>query len=238
MTSNSKFSSLFPLTNFNLDLNMTSQADTRPFSTLSKDPEHPHSAWENPEPTTFNPLGRLALITPELVKRAASEEIRTGERFSLDLSIESEGFTLFGRKKAERTVKRIDKCAKTKEETEKNGELWFPKHDDLIHINTQVSLGFKNRNSTSLLETRRIKIAAFRFSHRADILSHLSSPLTEFDSMGWTLPCLLPWKWVLLRRSDCRRCSIGKRFARNGSLGRSWRNRRSWSTHRLREMGT
>jgi hypothetical protein len=117
---------------------MTSQADTRPFSALSKNPEHPHSAWEEPEPTTFNPLGRLALITPELVKRAASE-IRTGERFSLDLSIESEGFTLFGRKKAERTVKRIDKCAKTKEETEKNGELWFPKHDDLIHINTQVS---------------------------------------------------------------------------------------------------
>ena len=119
---------------------MSSTVDrNRPFSSLSKNPDHPHSVWENPEPATINPLGRLALITPELVKQAASEEIQTGERFSLDLSIENEGFTLFGRKKAERTVKRIDRCAKSKEETEKNGELWFPKHDDLLHINTQVS---------------------------------------------------------------------------------------------------
>ncbi|GAA5949294.1 hypothetical protein JCM3765_003362 [Sporobolomyces pararoseus] len=119
---------------------MSYEADrNRPFTSLSKNPDHPHSVWEDPEPATINPLGRLALITPELVKQAASEEIRTGERFSLDLSIENEGFTLFGRKKAERTVKRIDRCAKSKEETEKSGELWFPKHDDLLHINTQSS---------------------------------------------------------------------------------------------------
>ena len=127
---------------------MSSNADSRSFSALCKDAGHPHSVWDTPEPSSINPLGRLALISPELVKQAAKEEIRSGLRFSLDLSIESGGFTLFGRKKAERTVKRIDKSAATKEEAEKNGERWFPKHDDLLHINTQVS-------SASLSSCRR-----------------------------------------------------------------------------------
>ncbi|GAA6012689.1 hypothetical protein JCM11491_002531 [Sporobolomyces phaffii] len=98
-------------------------SDDRPFSALSASPDHPHSVWDDPHPTTINPLGRLALITPELVRRAAQDEIRTGERFSLDLTIENGAFTLFGRKKAERTVRRIDKCAPTKQESDANGEL-------------------------------------------------------------------------------------------------------------------
>ncbi|GAA5836521.1 hypothetical protein JCM5353_002958, partial [Sporobolomyces roseus] len=103
---------------------MSSNNDNRSFSALCQDAGHPHSVWDTPEPASINPLGRLALITPELVKQAAKEEIRSGSRFSLDLSIESGGFSLFGRKKAERTVKRIDKNAETKEEAEKNGERW------------------------------------------------------------------------------------------------------------------
>ncbi|GAA5929527.1 uncharacterized protein JCM15063_004174 [Sporobolomyces koalae] len=113
--------------------------DHRTFSSLSRDPQHPYSVWDSPCPTSIDARGRLALITPELVKQAASEEIRTGKRFSLDLSIENGGFTLFGRKQAEHTVKRIDKNAATKAEAEQNHERWFPKHDDLLHINTQSS---------------------------------------------------------------------------------------------------
>lgn len=124
----------------NLTSAMTSLGPDRPFPSLSKDPDHPFSVWEKPEPATIDPLGRLAITTPELVQRAAREEIQTGARFSLDLSIEQDGFTLFGRKKAERTVRRIDRCAATKRETEERGDLWFPKHDDLIHINTQVKM--------------------------------------------------------------------------------------------------
>lgn len=115
-------------------------ADDRPFSELSQNPDHLYSTWDEPAPTKVNPLGRLALTTPEMVKRAANEEIRTGERFSLDLSIEANGFTLFGRKKAERTLHRLDsKAGATKEEAEKKGETWHPMQDECIHINTQVS---------------------------------------------------------------------------------------------------
>ncbi|GAA6064533.1 hypothetical protein JCM10212_003811 [Sporobolomyces blumeae] len=111
----------------------------RPFSSLSNDVAHPYSVWDARAPASIDPLGRLRLITPELVARAAREEIRSGERFSLDLTIEAGGFTLFGRKKAEREVRRIDKCGETRAEAEKTGQRWFPKHDDLIHINTQSS---------------------------------------------------------------------------------------------------
>lgn len=115
-----------------------SSTNERPFSSLSKDPGHPYSTWDEPDPLGISPLGRLALITKDLVALAAREQIQTGERISCDLTIRDGRFAHFGRKKADRTVKRIDAGPESKEAAEAKGERWHPKHDDLLHINTQV----------------------------------------------------------------------------------------------------
>ncbi|GAA6030356.1 hypothetical protein JCM8097_009067 [Rhodosporidiobolus ruineniae] len=108
------------------------------FSTLTPGdhPDHPYSVWPSSSPTSpSNPLGRLVLLTPAVVKLAL-QEVQTGERVSLDLPI-SEEYQPLGRKACRREVIRIDGGPATKQEADEKGEVWNPVHDDVLHINTQ-----------------------------------------------------------------------------------------------------
>jgi hypothetical protein len=104
-------------------------------SHLSQDPAHPYSSWPSIPP---NPIGRLVLLTPS-VTAAASKEIITGKRFSLDQSVYPSGASLYGRLQGEHYVKRVDNGPKTREEAKAKGERYHACFDDFIHINTQGS---------------------------------------------------------------------------------------------------
>ncbi|KAM0748442.1 hypothetical protein T439DRAFT_358336 [Meredithblackwellia eburnea MCA 4105] len=89
------------------------------------------SAWGHYAPQgkeEKDSLGRLNLLTPERVKAAALNEIKTGERVQLDWSLESPQFPMAGRNRSPR--KHIDM---TKVE---GGWYGF---DEEIHFNTQAS---------------------------------------------------------------------------------------------------
>ncbi|EAW14793.1 uncharacterized protein ACLA_002040 [Aspergillus clavatus NRRL 1] len=77
---------------------MTPQPNSRPaFDNLTIDPSGPSgNAWGLFGAS--NELGMLNLLTPESVHRAASEEIREGVRFSLDLPLDRIKNPSFGRK--------------------------------------------------------------------------------------------------------------------------------------------
>ncbi|GAA5874354.1 hypothetical protein JCM1840_001358 [Sporobolomyces johnsonii] len=109
-----------------------------PFSSLTdaNHPDHPYSSWSLPT-SELNPLGRLSLLTPALVAQTAREEIRTGVRVSLDLPIGEEEPGLGWRKQPKREVVRVDSGPATKADAEREGKLWNPIHDDILHLNTQ-----------------------------------------------------------------------------------------------------
>ncbi|KAI9369507.1 hypothetical protein BJX61DRAFT_145916 [Aspergillus egyptiacus] len=67
------------------------------FDNLTLDPKGPQgNAWGLFGPT--NELGMLNLLTPELIRKAAAEEIREGIRISLDLPLNRLSHPSFGRK--------------------------------------------------------------------------------------------------------------------------------------------
>jgi hypothetical protein len=116
-----------------------------PFSSLTPadHPSHPYSVWAEPTPASSpsapDPLGKLRLLTPAVVALAAKEEIRTGLRVSLDLTISTNAKTVGGRAVPERHVVRIDGGPATEEDAKARGEVYQPVHDDIVHFNTQVS---------------------------------------------------------------------------------------------------
>ncbi|KAI5476097.1 3-dehydroshikimate dehydratase [Pseudohyphozyma bogoriensis] len=115
------------------------EAEILPFSTLtpSDHPLHPYSNW-TPGCAPPPPIGRLALLTPERVERAAREEIRTGKRISLDIPISTNSpEEMLGRKRVERHVVRIDGGPSTSEESQTLGQVYQPVHDDVLTVNTQ-----------------------------------------------------------------------------------------------------
>ncbi|KAM0747641.1 hypothetical protein T439DRAFT_292799 [Meredithblackwellia eburnea MCA 4105] len=85
-------------------------------------------AWKHyvTDKTKVDNLGRLNLLTPEVVKRAASEEIRTGIRVQLDWSLDNVQFPGFRRKGLTQEI--ISKS---------NKETGWIGCDDEIHFNTQ-----------------------------------------------------------------------------------------------------
>ncbi|ORY27318.1 hypothetical protein BCR39DRAFT_538316 [Naematelia encephala] len=114
----------------------TEDTSTSPLSIshLSTSPDHPLSSWPSIPPS---PRGRSVLLTPSIVS-SASENIITGQRFALDWPVYPSVIPLYGRMKAEHTVKRVDpRPSKSKDEAEEKGEIWQPCFDDFVHINTQ-----------------------------------------------------------------------------------------------------
>jgi len=82
-------------------------------------------------------LGRLNLLTPDVVQRAATEEIRTGKRVQLDWGLENVQFPGFKRKGLEQRI--IDKT---------NAAAGWTGTDDEISFNTQCSSqwdGFRHK---------------------------------------------------------------------------------------------
>ncbi|KAI5479966.1 hypothetical protein MNV49_002256 [Pseudohyphozyma bogoriensis] len=95
-------------------------------------------AWRHyaPEGTEVDNLGRLNLLTPEVVREAARSEIQTGQRVQLDWSLANVQFPGFKRKGLSHTV--ISKA---------NPETGWIGCDDEIHFNTQCGSqwdGFKH----------------------------------------------------------------------------------------------
>ncbi|KAE8150190.1 hypothetical protein BDV25DRAFT_115382 [Aspergillus avenaceus] len=95
----------------------------RTFDNLTVDPSGPKgNAWGLFGPN--NELGMLNLLTPETVRQAASEEIRTGIRFSLDLPLNRLQFPSFGRNAfAQELVNKAPRVV----------------NDDILTFNTQVA---------------------------------------------------------------------------------------------------
>ena len=96
-------------------------------------PSHPLSGWPSIDP---HPLGRLVLLTPE-VTLSASKSIITGKRFSLDRSIYPSDSLLHGRAPTTHTVERVDRGARTIEESGKTGTDYQPVFDCFVNLNTQ-----------------------------------------------------------------------------------------------------
>ncbi|KAL3478374.1 putative cyclase-domain-containing protein [Aspergillus californicus] len=93
------------------------------FENLTLDPSGPlGNAWGLFGPD--NELGMLNLLTPKLVKRAASEEIREGVRVSLDLPLNRLSHPSFGRKPF--TQELVNKAPRVV-------------NDDILTFNTQTS---------------------------------------------------------------------------------------------------
>ncbi|KAL4964386.1 uncharacterized protein BDV14DRAFT_200912 [Aspergillus stella-maris] len=93
------------------------------FDSLTLDPAGPKgNAWGLFGPN--NELGMLNLLTPEVIKRAASEEIRDGVRFSLDLPLNRLSHPSFGRKPF--TQELVNKAPRIV-------------NDDILTFNTQTS---------------------------------------------------------------------------------------------------
>ncbi|KAL4886236.1 hypothetical protein BJY04DRAFT_213768 [Aspergillus karnatakaensis] len=94
-----------------------------PFENLTLDPNGPPgNAWGLFGPN--NELGMLNLLTPELIAKAASEEIREGIRISLDLPLDRLSHPSFGRKPFKHEL--INKAPRVV-------------NDDVLTFNTQTS---------------------------------------------------------------------------------------------------
>jgi hypothetical protein len=95
---------------------------TPDFDNLTIDPNGPEgNAWglfPNSE------LGMLNLLTPETVRQAASEEIRTGVRISLDLPLDRLNHPSYGRKPFTQEI--VNKAPRIV-------------NDDILTFNTQTS---------------------------------------------------------------------------------------------------
>jgi hypothetical protein len=115
-------------------------ADTNSTSSLldvshlvsADDPDHPYSSWPSIPP---NPIGRLALLTPEITSSAASS-IRTGQRLSLDWPVYPSNVLLYGRKATVHTITQGGRGPKKLEDL-KEGRDYQPMFDDHVHLNTQ-----------------------------------------------------------------------------------------------------
>ncbi|OJJ53870.1 hypothetical protein ASPSYDRAFT_161395 [Aspergillus sydowii CBS 593.65] len=93
------------------------------FDSLTLDPNGPPgNAWGLFGPS--NELGMLNLLTPELVRKAASEEIRDGVRISLDLPLNRLPYPSFGRNPFKQEL--INKAPRIV-------------NDDVLTFNTQTS---------------------------------------------------------------------------------------------------
>lgn len=98
---------------------MTSIPD---FDSLTLDPKGPvGNAWGL---FPKNDIGMLNLLTPETVRQAASEEIRTGVRISLDLALDRLNHPSYGRKPFTREM--VNKAPRIV-------------NDDILMFNTQTS---------------------------------------------------------------------------------------------------
>jgi len=99
------------------------------------DPDHPYASWPS---LGSNPLGRLAILTPELTSTAA-QEIKTGKRFALDHPVYPSGALLNGRVGASHHVVRVGPTPGSREEAEAQGQTYQPMFDDIVQFNTQAS---------------------------------------------------------------------------------------------------
>lgn len=92
------------------------------FDSLTLDPKGPvGNAWGL---FPRNDIGMLNLLTPENIRQAASEEIRTGVRISLDLALDRLNHPSYGRKPFTREM--VNKAPRIV-------------NDDILMFNTQTS---------------------------------------------------------------------------------------------------
>lgn len=110
------------------------ETQTPSFDSLTLDPKGPPgNAWGLFGPN--NDLGMLNLLTPETVRQAATEEIRDGVRFSLDLPLDRLKYPSFGRNPFQHQL--VNKAPRIV-------------NDDILTFNTQTSTqwdGFRHYGS-------------------------------------------------------------------------------------------
>jgi hypothetical protein len=118
-----------------------SSAKIPSFDNLTLDPSGPNgNTWG-----LFgkdNHLGMLNLLTPDIVKRAAAEEIKDGARFSLDWKLNALHKPAFGRQSFEQKI---------------HNKAPRSVNDDILVFNTQSSSqwdGFRHYGSSSRLVSR------------------------------------------------------------------------------------
>jgi hypothetical protein len=85
-------------------VDITSRYDASIFSTPFKDLPNPKRVWLGAPGSREEGLGRLSLLTPNVVVAAAQSEIQTGERVGLGWDMTKLEYSQFGRQKCKHEI--------------------------------------------------------------------------------------------------------------------------------------